>query len=89
MTIREMLTRLCVLTSPPAALATVTIFAVLWWIFSPLTLDWHAFASALDVRYDILHPAQSIRDTQGHHAMLDELLRGKARAQCGDLDRWR
>ena len=71
---RQLLTRLGVLTSRPWAFAAVFVYGLLWWIFDRDSLDFHGFAALVTLLMTLLIQRAEHRDTQAIHAKLDELL---------------
>ena len=49
-------------------------YALLWAIFAPDTLDWHAVATLVTWAMTLLIQRAEHRDTQAIHGKLDELL---------------
>ncbi|WP_424630451.1 low affinity iron permease family protein [Bradyrhizobium sp. SYSU BS000235] len=77
------LTRLGALSASPVAFLIVVVYAALWLIFEPETLDWHAFATLATWMMTLFIQRSEHRDTQAVHAKLDELLRSDKRARSG------
>src|SRR5262245_8415121 len=71
---RHGLTLLGVYTAHPAAFGIVLLYVVLWGLFEPNTLDWHAVATLAALFMTLLIQRAEHRDTQAIHAKLDELL---------------
>ena len=88
MNIRGLLTKIGVLTSHPSAFVILGIYALLWFFFSPETLEWHAVATLATWCMTLFIQRAGHRDTQAIHAKLDELLRveGRARTEISHLD---
>ena len=86
--VRHLLTRFGVWTAHPAAFLIVAIYAVLWAIFEPEGLDWHAVATLATWIMTLFIQRVGHRDTQALHAKLDELLHvhGKASNALTRLD---
>ena len=79
--IRQFLTRLGTLAAHPTAFLIVAIYASLWFVFSPETLDWHAVTTLAVWCMTLLIQRAEHRDTQAIHAKLDELLTADRRAR--------
>ena len=79
--IRQSLTKLGVLTAHPLAFGIVATYALLWFLFQPGTLDWHAVATLSTWFMILLIQRAEHRDTQAIHAKLDELLAANAGAR--------
>jgi low affinity Fe/Cu permease len=79
-TIRNLLTRLGVFTSHPAAFLIIAVYAALWVFFQPRTFDWNAVATLAVWLMTLLIQRAEYRDTQAIHAKLDELIRSKKEA---------
>ena len=86
MNIRGLLTKIGVLTSHPSAFVFLGIYALLWFFFSPETLEWHAVATLATWCMTLFIQRAGHRDTQAIHAKLDELLKAEGRART-DLRR--
>jgi low affinity Fe/Cu permease len=87
--IRQILTGLGSMGASPWAFATVALYALLWRIFDPRSLNWHAVATLAVWCMTLFIQRAEHRDTQAIHAKLDELLRadGKARSELTTLDK--
>jgi low affinity Fe/Cu permease len=72
--IRALLTRLGVLTSRPGVFFVIAVYAALWLVFSPETLEWHSVATLATWMMTIFIQRAAHRDTQAIHAKLDHLL---------------
>jgi low affinity Fe/Cu permease len=79
--IRQILTRLGVLSSHPVAFVAIGIYALCWALLSPDTLDWHAFATLATWLMTLFIQRAEHRDTQAIQAKLDELLHAEHRAR--------
>ncbi|CAN5255617.1 low affinity iron permease family protein [soil metagenome] len=73
--IQTMLTRFGVFTARPAAFLIIIVYAILWAVLEPETLDWHAYATLATWLMTLVIQRAEHRDTQAIHAKLDELLR--------------
>jgi hypothetical protein len=71
---RRLITRLGVYTASPLAFAVLVAYAVLWYIFKPETLEWHAVATLATLGMTLVIQRAEHRDTQAIHAKLDEVL---------------
>ena len=87
-TLRSRVTRLGLLAANPVAVLVVGAYGVLWFVFEPETLDWHAVATLAIWFMTLFIQRVGHRDTQAIHAKLDELLRaqGDARNELTRLD---
>jgi len=79
--IRQMVTRLGVLTSHPAAFAIIGIYALSWAFLSHDGLDWHGVATLATWLMTLFIQRAEHRDTQAIHAKLDELLQAEHHAR--------
>src|SRR3954469_7071244 len=72
----------------PGAVLIWFLYACLWLIFEPETLDWHGAATLVTWFMTLLIQRAEHRDTQGLHAKLDELLHvhSDARKELTKLD---
>jgi low affinity Fe/Cu permease len=86
--IRRAMTGLGVLTARPVAFLIVAIYGVLWYIFSPETLEWHSVVALATLLMTLLIQRAEHRDTQAIHAKLDNLLEKIAAADTNlrDID---
>lgn len=86
--LRQVLTKLGVLTSHPAAFIAMFAYVALWLALSFDTFDWHSAATVATWFMTLLIQRAEHRDTQAIHAKLDELLRadGRARNELVDID---
>jgi low affinity Fe/Cu permease len=86
---RQFLTRLGTYTAHPAAFLVVLVYAVLWAVFEPHSLDWHGAATLATWLMTLFIQRAEHRDTQAIHAKLDELVRSesKARNELTQVDR--
>lgn len=75
------LTRLGMLTAHPLAFLVLAIFAILWLLFQPETMDWHGFATLATLFMTLVIQRAEHRDTQALHGKLDELLRAESHAR--------
>jgi low affinity Fe/Cu permease len=73
--INKALTQFGVFSAHPAAFVIVGVYAMLWFIFSPATLEWHAGATMAALFMTLFIQRATHRDTQAIQAKLDELLR--------------
>jgi low affinity Fe/Cu permease len=87
-TIGNLLTRLGVSTSRPTAFFIVILYAILWLIFDPQTLNWNGVAMLATWMMTLIIQRAEHRDTQAIHAKLDELLRAvdKAHNEVSNVD---
>jgi len=85
---RHFLTRLGVFTASPFAFGVLLVYAVLWFIFEPKGLDWHAIATLATWFMTLVIQRAEHRDTQAIHAKLDEILHalGDARNEITRMD---
>ena len=72
--IRTLLTHLGVLTSRPGVFFVIAVYAALWLVFSPETLEWHSIATLATWMMTVFIQRAAHRDTQAIHAKLDHLL---------------
>ena len=72
----------------PLAFAVLVAYAVLWYIFKPETLEWHAVATLATLGMTLVIQRAEHRDTQAIHAKLDEVLHalGDARNEMTRVD---
>ena len=84
----ELLTRLGVYTASPVAFLVLIVYAVLWYILEPETLEWHAVATLATWAMTLVIQRAEHRDTQAIHAKLDEILHalGDARDEVTRMD---
>jgi len=82
------LTRLGVALSHPAAFGVAILYAVVWAIVEPDTLDLHGLVTLAALFMTLFIQRAAHRDTQALHAKLDELLRVEtdARDELTHLD---
>jgi len=87
--IRRIFTGLGSLGASPWAFGTVAVYALLWIILDPQSLNWHGVATLATWCMTLFIQRAEHRDTQAIHAKLDELLRaeGKARSELATLDK--
>ena len=87
--IRQIVTCLGSIGASPWAFGTVALYALLWIIFDPQSLNWHGIATLATWCMTLFIQRAEHRDTQAIHAKLDELLRadGKARSELATLDK--
>jgi low affinity Fe/Cu permease len=87
--IRRILTSLGSLGASPWAFGTVAVYALVWIILDPHSLNWHGVATLATWCMTLFIQRAEHRDTQAVHAKLDELLRaeGKARSELATLDK--
>jgi low affinity Fe/Cu permease len=78
--IRRGLTQLGGLVAHPAAFLVVGLYAALWYVFDPETLDAHAVVTLATLVIALLIQRSEYRDTQAIHAKLDELIKAQANA---------
>lgn len=83
------LTWLGVATAHPVAFVIVGVYAVLWLIIQPHTLDWHGLATLATWLMTLVIQRAEHRDTQAIHGKLDELIRTskEARNEVVELDK--
>ena len=79
--IRQLVTRLGVLTSHPIAFVVIGIYALCWRFLSPESFDWHGVATLATWLMTLLIQRAEHRDTQAIQAKLDELLHAEHRAR--------
>jgi low affinity Fe/Cu permease len=86
--IRELLTRLGVLTARPAAFGVFALYCIAWLLIDPESLDWHSVATLATWFMTLVIQRAEHRDTQALQAKLDELLRAddKARTDLATID---
>jgi low affinity Fe/Cu permease len=78
--IRNVLTRLGVLTANPIASLVVALYAVAWLVFSLETFEWHGVVTLATLSMTLFIQRATHRDTQALHAKLDELLHAQQAA---------
>jgi low affinity Fe/Cu permease len=78
--IRNVLTRLGVLTANPIAFLVVALYAVAWLVFSLETFEWHGVVTLATLSMTLFIQRATHRDTQALHAKLDELLHAQQAA---------
>jgi low affinity Fe/Cu permease len=78
--IRNVLTRLGVLTANPIAFLVVALDAVAWLVFSLETFEWHGVVTLATLSMTLFIQRATHRDTQALHAKLDELLHAQQAA---------
>ena len=78
--IRQLLTRLGELAAHSGAFEILIVYALLWFIFDPESLDWHAATTLIVWFMTLLIQRAEHRDTQALQAKMDELLHAHARA---------
>jgi low affinity Fe/Cu permease len=85
---RRLITRLGVYTASPLAFVVLIAYAVLWYIFKPETLEWHAVATLATLCMTLVIQRAEHCDTQAIHAKLDEILHalGDARNEMTSVD---
>lgn len=81
--IASSLTKLGTWTASPYAFLIVVIYAAVWLVFSPETLEWHAFATLATWLMTLVIQRSEHRDTQAIHAKLDALLKADRAADSG------
>jgi low affinity Fe/Cu permease len=79
--VRQMVTRLGVLTSHPAAFVIIGIYALCWALLSRESLNWHGGATLATWLMTLFIQRAEHRDTQAIQAKLDELLQAQHRAR--------
>ena len=86
--IRMTLTRMGELTATPSAFAIVLVYAGLWWLVQPESLDWHGTATLATWFMTLFIQRAEHRDTQAIQGKLDELIRADrgARTEITRLD---
>jgi low affinity Fe/Cu permease len=77
---RQALTFLGTLAASPWAFITVAVYALLWLIFDPRSLNWHGIATLATWCMTLFIQRGEHRDTQAIHAKLDELLKALPQA---------
>jgi low affinity Fe/Cu permease len=87
--IRQILTSLGSIGASPWAFGTVAMYALLWIILDPHSLNWHGVATLATWCMTLFIQRAEHRDTQAIHAKLDELLRAEstARSELATLDK--
>jgi low affinity Fe/Cu permease len=87
--IRHLLTCLGSLGASPWAFGTVALYALLWIVVDPQSLNWHGVATLATWCMTLFIQRAEHRDTQAIHAKLDELLRveSRARSELATLDK--
>jgi len=77
-----------VYTASPIAFLVLIAYAVLWYIFTPETFEWHAVATLATWAMTLVIQRAEHRDTQAIHAKLDEILHvmGDARNELTRVD---
>jgi low affinity Fe/Cu permease len=80
---RRLATLLGTIAASPWAFATVAIYALLWLIFDPHSLNWHGIATLATWCMTLFIQRGEHRDTQAIHAKLDELLKTQPHARDG------
>ena len=83
--------QLCGVLPSPFAFGVLLVYAVLWFIFEPKGLDWHAIATLATWFMTLVIQRAEHRDTQAIHAKLDEILDalGDARNEITRMDNQR
>lgn len=86
--LRQLMTRLGLLTGHPIAFAVVGVYFICWWYFAPQTIEWHGVATMATLFMTVLIQRATHRDTQALHAKLDELLKAdvNARTELTQID---
>jgi low affinity Fe/Cu permease len=79
--VRQLLTRLGVLISHPAAFVVIGVYALCWALLSPNSLDWHGVSTLATWLMTLFIQRAEHRDTQAIQAKLDELLQAQHRAR--------
>jgi low affinity Fe/Cu permease len=97
--IRNLLTKMGVLTSRPGVFFVIAVYALLWILLSPDTFEWHAAATLATWMMTVFIQRAAHRDTQAIHAKLDHLLEklepadgslaGLDRMQPEDIEKFR
>ena len=64
----------------PGRFEILIVYALLWFIFDPESLDWHAATTLIVWFMTLLIQREEHRDTQALQAKMDELLHAHARA---------
>jgi low affinity Fe/Cu permease len=84
----SILTKFGVFTASPLAFGVVLIYAVLWLLFHPESLEWHSVATLATWLMTLVIQRSEHRDTQAIHAKLDNLLKaiGPADASLSTID---
>ncbi len=85
---RSWLTDLGTFFARPSAFLILVLYALLWMIFEPDTLDWHGIATLSTWAMTLFIQRTAHRDTQALQAKIDELLRAhdKADTRLARLD---
>jgi low affinity Fe/Cu permease len=85
---RRLLTWLGAMSAHPSAFAVVAIYALLWIVLDPASLNWHGVATLATWLMTLFIQRAEHRETQAIHAKLDELLRaeGHARTELTRID---
>ena len=78
--VRRLLTLLGTIAASPWAFGTVAVYALLWLIFDPGSLNWHGIATLATWSMTLFIQRGEHRDTQAIHAKLDELLKTQPEA---------
>jgi low affinity Fe/Cu permease len=88
MDIRRILTALGTATSRPWSFLTIPLYAALWLLLQPDSLDMHGIATLMVWTMTVFIQRAEHRDTQATQAKLDELLQavGRARSDLADID---
>jgi low affinity Fe/Cu permease len=97
--IRNLLTKMGVLTARPGVFFVIAVYALLWVLLSPDTFEWHAAATLATWMMTVFIQRAAHRDTQAIHAKLDHLLEklepadgslaGLDRMQPEDIEKFR
>ncbi len=76
------------LTARPWAFLILLVYAVLWLIFEPHSLNWHGVATLATWAMTLFIQRAEHRDTQALQAKIDELIRsnGSARDEITEID---
>ncbi|WP_311030950.1 low affinity iron permease family protein [Mesorhizobium koreense] len=84
----SILTKLGTLTARPWAFLILLVYAVLWLIFEPHSLNWHGVATLATWAMTLFIQRAEHRDTQALQAKIDELIRsnGSARDEITEID---
>jgi low affinity Fe/Cu permease len=80
-TLGHWLTRLGTLSARPSAFGILVVFAIVWGLMEPESLDWHGAATLITLIMTLFIQRSEHRDTQAIHAKLDEILHVNAQAE--------
>ncbi len=77
----SILTKLGTLAARPAAFIVLLVYAALWVVFDPHSLNWHGAATLFTWAMTLFIQRAEHRDTQALQAKIDELLRATGGAE--------